>query len=210
MGADPPPSRGGGDAADASTSSRAASASSSSSSLSSFFSSTAIAGGVSGVAARAVTHPFDTVKTRMQLRGVALASHRHASALAAIASIARLEGIPGFYRGFGAVLTGVPFASGAYFVGYEAARAIAPPSLVGATPSYALAGMVAQALASVVYTPVDVVKERLQAREALGSAGAVASYRGTADAYRTIVKNEVRSISHWSPYDHVAVVNADP
>jgi solute carrier family 25 citrate transporter 1 len=70
--------------------------------------------------------------------------------------------------------------------------------------------MVAQALASVVYTPVDVVKERLQAREALGSAGAGASYRGTADAYRTIVKNEVRSISHWSPYDPVAVVNADP
>ena len=43
------------------------------------------------------------------------------------------DGPSGLYRGFGAVFTGVPFASAAYFGGYEVAKILVPESYLGPT-----------------------------------------------------------------------------
>jgi hypothetical protein len=101
----------------------------------------AVAGGVSGLVARFATHPFDTLKTQMQVAGAvgggevpssarggpastsaASSSARYRGVVETARVLARTEGLIGFYRGFGAVVAGIPFASAAYFGGYEAAK----------------------------------------------------------------------------------------
>ena len=54
----------------------------------------------------------------------------------------------------------------------------------------ALAGMWAQALAGVVYTPMDVVKERLQTLMALAETARAGTYRNWTHAIRTIAREE--------------------
>lgn len=68
-------------------------------------------------------------------------------------------------RGFGAVVTAVPMASAVYFWGYEFTKQAIGPS-AGSTTGIVLGGMVAQAAAGLIYTPMDVIKERQQARSA--------------------------------------------
>ena len=153
-----------------------------------------LAGGVSGVAARLLTHPMDTVKTQMQVQGAVAAAGgnralHYRGVADAVAKIVANEGVRGFYRGFGAVFTGIPFASGAYFGGYEGAKMLVPADAFGPTATYIVTGMLAQSLAGVVYTPLDVVKERLQAQHVLGAASA-GNYKHFANAYATILRTE--------------------
>lgn len=70
------------------------------------------------------------------------------------------EGVAGFYRGFAPVLAGVLPATMVYFYAYETAKQLLPRRL-GAARDFAV-GTAAQLCAGVVFTPVDVVKERLQ------------------------------------------------
>lgn len=76
--------------------------------------------------------------------------------------VGRSEGIQGFYRGFGAVLAGVVPATALYFGGYESGKRLLPADagIVGDM----FVGCYAQALAGVAFTPVDIIKERMQVR----------------------------------------------
>ena len=134
-------------------------------------------GAVSGLAARFLTHPMDTLKARAQVRG-------------ARGAVARAEGgrtrAVGLYKGFGAVAALAPLASGAYFVGYESGT-----RWFGTSASASAAtGMWAQALAGVVYTPMDVIKERLQTQDVLGERARMGRYRHWVDAARVIAREE--------------------
>ena len=90
------------------------------------------------------------------------------------------------YGGFGAVAAMAPAASGAYFFGYESGKRAFGESAWAS----ALAGMWAQALAGVVYTPMDVVKERLQTQGALAETARAGTYRNWTHAIRTIAREE--------------------
>lgn len=142
-------------------------------------------GALAGVSSRFVTHPLDTLKARAQVRGATVvggvASH---GAVAARSTVIRSIG--GLYAGFGAVAAFAPVASGAYFVGYESGRA----RLGEGALASAATGMWAQALAGVVYTPMDVIKERLQTQDVLGARQRVATYRNWMDAARVIAREE--------------------
>lgn len=76
--------------------------------------------------------------------------------------VARAEGFSGFYRGFGAVLSGVAPASALYFGGYETGKRVVPASY--GVPGDMLVGCYTQAIAGIVFTPVDIIKERMQVR----------------------------------------------
>ena len=138
-------------------------------------------GALAGVSSRFVTHPLDTLKARAQVRG---ATTRGVAVAARSTTVIRSIG--GLYAGFGAVAAFAPVASGAYFVGYESGRA----RLGEGAFASAATGMWAQALAGVVYTPMDVIKERLQTQDVLGARQRVATYRNWMDAARVIAREE--------------------
>jgi solute carrier family 25 citrate transporter 1 len=147
-----------------------------------------VAGAASGLAARVVTFPADTVKARLQVQGAAAAAGGAAAAphyrgaLDAARCMLLREGPPSLYRGFGAVLLGVLPANAAYFGGYEAAKGLVPPGW-GAAGDMAT-GAAAQLLAGAVYTPVDIVKERMQVQAIMGGAY---KYRGPLHALRSLL-----------------------
>jgi solute carrier family 25 citrate transporter 1 len=118
------------------------------------------AGAASGLAARIVTFPTDTLKARLQIRGAINADAAYSSTFSAARHMLATEGPVGFYRGFGAVLWGLVPANLAYFGGYELGKAVMP-SHWGIAGDMAT-GALAQVLAGVVYTPIDIVKERMQ------------------------------------------------
>lgn len=67
---------------------------------------------------RVVTHPMDTLKTRLQTQGtLATNTFKYTSTLQAVTSSLRTPAT--LYRGFGAVAMTSPFASAVYLVSYE-------------------------------------------------------------------------------------------
>lgn len=109
----------------------------------------------------------------------------------------RAEGWRALYSGFGAVALASPLASAAYFSSYEAAKKLLVEAgcseRCGAAATYALAGVAAQSVAGVVYTPMDVVKERLQvqavaARPSRAGVPATTLYSGSGDALQRILR----------------------
>jgi solute carrier family 25 phosphate transporter 23/24/25/41 len=76
-------------------------------------------GGCSGTLAASVCYPLDTIRRRMQMKGRA-----YAGQLDAIATIARTEGLRGFYRGWVANSVKVVPQNAIRMVAYEAAKGL--------------------------------------------------------------------------------------
>ena len=171
-----------------------------------------LSGAASGLLARFFTHPLDSVKARLMVQS-AVADGRagglaralplpYAGTADALAKMARAEGVAGFYRGFSAVAAAAPLASAVYFGGYElskrlllagdaaGAEAALPPAA-----AYVASGVVAQACAGLVYTPLDVVKERMQVqqlllRRARGGGPPVQAFASSAACFASILRSE--------------------
>ena len=114
----------------------------------------------------------------------------------------------GYYKGFGAVALGSPFASGMYFLGYETTKNTlakvrgddggGETTTAAAAADNVLTGIVAQALAGIAYTPVDVIKERMQVSSVLPKhlkTNNGIDYRNVFDAVKTIAQNE--GVKHY-------------
>ena len=130
---------------------------------------TLAASSMSSLVSRVACHPLDTIKSKMQATSSGSVSKCISDTLAK-------EGARGFYRGLGAAtVIGVP-AGALYFTSYE----IFKRRLGDGPASHLLAGVGAEAVACVVFVPVDVVKERCQ----------VHSYTSSYDCFRTVLKKE--------------------
>ncbi|DBA90485.1 hypothetical protein WJX77_005781 [Trebouxia sp. C0004] len=143
------------------------------------------AGAVSSVAARVLTYPADTIKAQQQVQGVSAVHSHSRSTLAAFQQVAKSEGLFGFYRGFSAVLSGVVPATALYFGGYESGKRLMPADygILGDM----LVGCYTQAIAGIVFTPVDIIKERMQVQ---GMMQAAYSYRNAFHAVARIVRQQ--------------------
>lgn len=122
-----------------------------------------ILGGIAGTLCRIPTHPLDTCKT------VAFASDSgSASAVAAARRIWSREGIRGFYRGVGITAIAACPGNALYFVSYEYARDWVQRHETGCMLPRPLlhlgSGFFAEVISCVIWVPVDVIKERLQAQ----------------------------------------------
>lgn len=138
---------------------------------------TLAASSMSSLVSRLACHPLDTVKSKMQ-------ASTHGSVATCISDTLKKEGARGFYRGLGAAtIIGVP-AGALYFTSYEVFK-----RRFGDGPaSHLTAGVCAEAVACVIFLPVDVVKERCQVhaypssyacfRSVLAKEGVRALYRG--------------------------------
>ena len=154
-----------------------------------------VAGTVSGVCLTLVGHPLDTVKVLMQVPASPASASLSASAaappsfLAVVTRIARAEGLRGFYRGFAppllltgavnTVLWGLQFAS----TDWLQARGLGG----GPTERAMAAAVVSGCVVSVLVTPIEGIKSRMQMRargavagQAAGAAGAAAGAAGSA------------------------------
>mmetsp|Transcript_76389 Transcript_76389/g.181691 ORF Transcript_76389/g.181691 Transcript_76389/m.181691 type:complete len:314 (-) Transcript_76389:68-1009(-) len=154
---------------------------------------TALSSAVAGFLARFPCHPFDTVKSRLQ----GADGNRYKGLLDCAKLTFREEGILGFYRGFGAVAVLGPPAACLYFTSYEVfKRSLDAQSSTSWAPAVHLAaGLGAEAVACIIFVPVDVVKERMQVQRkgvaaAQPSAGCLPQYAGSFDAIRVIARTE--------------------
>ena len=96
-------------------------------------------------------------------RGAGAASlARYRGVFDGIGKILAREGPAGLYRGSARWSPPPPSPPRQYFGGYETAKRLVPESALGPSAAYLVSGMLAQSFAGVVYTPMDVVKERLQ------------------------------------------------
>eukprot|EP00747_Dinoflagellata_sp_TGD_P085621 gnl/TRDRNA2_/TRDRNA2_162946_c1_seq5.p1 gnl/TRDRNA2_/TRDRNA2_162946_c1~~gnl/TRDRNA2_/TRDRNA2_162946_c1_seq5.p1 ORF type:complete len:276 (+),score=39.94 gnl/TRDRNA2_/TRDRNA2_162946_c1_seq5:47-829(+) len=151
---------------------------------------TILGSAMSGLLSRVPCHPLDTVKARLQSAG--------GSRYRGIVDCLRLtwagEGLAGLYRGFGAVAVAGTPATVMYMTSYEAAkRVLSAEDSELAFAGHLSAGLVAEAVACIIFVPVDVIKERLQVQRAVtaeASASAPPAYKGSLDAVRVIGRTE--------------------
>ena len=147
-----------------------------------------IAGGCAGFSEAMICHPLDTIKVRMQLRS----KQKQPMPFYRVGiEIAKKEGIPGLYKGLGAVVTGIVPKIAIRFGSFE----IYKEKLGGSSPNayqIFIAGLGAGVTESImIVNPMEVVKIRLQAqRHSLSDPMDIPKYRNAAHAAYTIVTEE--------------------
>ena len=137
-----------------------------------------VAGSVAGMVGNMVGQPWDTVKVQMQSSSSSpqLGTWAHARRLVA------QGGVRALYRGAVPPLLSSAPANASTFGGYESALKLMGVHKTDATPGQRfVAGCAGGAAVSVVLTPLDLVKCKLQASSA-------DVYRGPLDCVRKIVK----------------------
>uniref|UniRef100_A0A0E0JFT4 Uncharacterized protein n=1 Tax=Oryza punctata TaxID=4537 RepID=A0A0E0JFT4_ORYPU len=164
-----------------------------------------VAGGVGGMAGVLAGHPLDTLRIRLQQPpppvspGITAAPGRPASAASLLRGILRAEGPSALYRGMGAPLASVAFQNAMVFQVFAIlSRSIDPPSSMSEPPSYtsvALAGVGTGALQTLILSPVELVKIRLQLEAAGQKHRRPGDHHGPVDMARDILRKEgVRGI----------------
>ncbi|KAF5839700.1 mitochondrial carrier family [Dunaliella salina] len=145
-----------------------------------------IAGPIAGVCSRIVIYPSDTIKARLQVQGSLgrSESQLYRSTRDAASQMLRQEGFKAFYRGFGVVVVGNVPANMAYFGGYELGKWLLPDR--SGLLSNMATGAIAQLSGGLLFTPVDIIKERMQVQ---GLLQGHFSYTGSWHALTSLLKD---------------------
>ena len=174
-----------------------------------------LAGGcAAGLIQDGLLHPVDTMRARLDMgqrltcsaagaTGTAVATEGPAAALAReTRSVVAADGWKGLYRGYRwCLMTSAP-CNAAYFGVYSTARRSFGG---GSSPLHdAAAGLVAETIASVLWTPVDVVKQRLQVgstgQTIAGTIGAAYNAAGSASG---LWRGYFAGLMVWGPFSSV-------
>lgn len=146
-----------------------------------------VCGTAGGIIGKFVDYPFDTVKVRMQAQG-----HLYSSTWNCVTSIARQEGLRGFYAGIAAPVGGAAFENAFVFLSFGRAKSLyrwATATDAAAPDSAAciwFAGAVAGLSTSLVLTPVELLKCRVQNQPP----GKEIEYTGIADCAVKVIRKE--------------------
>ena len=117
-----------------------------------------VSGVCGGVSVVLIGHPFDTIKTRMQVspRGT------YKGTLDCIRKTHRREGFGGFYLGITSPLLGqMFFRAASYMTFHSSYKHLKTSSLPGNAPLFAAGGLTG-IIISFIETPIDLVKTKLQ------------------------------------------------
>lgn len=150
-----------------------------------------IAGGTGGTCGDMLMHSLDTVKTRQQ--GDPHIPSKYTSMGSSYATIYRQEGLlRGLYGGVTPALIGSFPGTVIFFGSYEFTKRRMLDSGINADVAYLSSGFLADLAASIVYVPSEVLKTRLQLQGRYNNPyfNSGYNYRSTADAFRTIVRQE--------------------
>ncbi|KAL2899271.1 Mitochondrial RNA-splicing protein MRS3 [Bienertia sinuspersici] len=157
-------------------------------------------GSIAGCAEHMAMFPVDTIKTRMQALGSC--PIKSVGVWPALRSILKSDGTAGLYRGIAAMGLGAGPAHAVYFSVYEFCK----KGLSGGNPNnhmaHAMSGVCATVLSDAVFTPMDMVKQRLQL-----SGGNGGTYRGVWDCVKMVFKEEGFK-AFYASYRTTVVMNA--
>ncbi|KAK6914714.1 Mitochondrial substrate/solute carrier [Dillenia turbinata] len=150
-----------------------------------FFLGAALFSGVS-----AALYPVVVLKTRQQV------AQSQVSCIRTAISIMSLEGIRGLYRGFGTSLMGTIPARALYMTALEVTKSnvgtgivkLGVPEPTAAAVANAAAGLSAAMAAQLVWTPIDVVSQRLMVQGS--NASTACKYLGGIDAFGKIIRTD--------------------
>ncbi|MCL7038972.1 hypothetical protein MKW94_018560 [Papaver nudicaule] len=148
-----------------------------------------------------VLYPVVVLKTRQQVS----TSNMNTSSFKTAGSIIRYEGFfKGFYRGFGTSLMGTIPARALYMTALEVTKSNVGPFVLkmgfsegtAMASANAMAGLTAAMAAQLVWTPIDVVSQRLMVQGSVGGGSSginknpTPHFTGGVDAFRKIVKSD--------------------
>ena len=131
-----------------------------------------LAGNIAGMIADLVTHPIGTIKTRLQVQGASSGASlaQYSSIGDAARRILAAGGVGALYQGVGVVVATAAPAQGLFFLGNDLSRAMLAPHCSPAATNFA-SGFFAQLCGSLLWVPMDTIKERLQIEGQLRSSG---------------------------------------
>ncbi|GAB2270868.1 hypothetical protein Dimus_005733 [Dionaea muscipula] len=160
-----------------------------------------IAGSIAGCVEHMAMYPVDTIKTRMQ----AIGSYpvKSAGVGSAFRSVLRTEGPAGFYRGIAAMGLGAGPAHAVYFSVYEVCKKALSGWIVNDHLAHASAGVCATVTSDAVFTPMDMVKQRLQ----LTGGGVSGAYHGVWDCVKRVWREEGFR-AFYASYRTTVIMNA--
>eukprot|EP00051_Salpingoeca_urceolata_P028454 m.486952 g.486952 ORF g.486952 m.486952 type:complete len:303 (+) comp24695_c0_seq1:164-1072(+) len=149
-----------------------------------------VSGSIAGIACKVVEFPFDTVKVLQQTQ------HGHTDSVpTVIMRIVRNEGFLGLYKGMTTPIIGSMGENAVLFTSYDSSRRVlqqlfpvAPTDTVGRHVHIAASGAVAGIAASVLLTPVELVKCRLQVQH--DTSEGIVRYKGPLDCIVRTVREE--------------------
>jgi len=150
-----------------------------------------IAGGIGGTTGDLLMHSLDTVKTRQQ--GDPHIPPRYTTMSSSYSTILRQEGVRrGLYGGWLPALLGSFPGTIIFFGTYEYSKRHMIDSGITPQLAYLTSGFLADFAASFIYVPSEVLKTRLQLQGRFNNPFFQSgyNYRSTADAARTIVRQE--------------------
>ncbi|KAJ3895345.1 mitochondrial carrier domain-containing protein [Lentinula edodes] len=117
-----------------------------------------IAGSVGGAAQVLVGHPLDTVKTRAQIAPKGMFK----GPMDIIAQTVRKEGFFALYKGMASPLLGIAGVNSLLFAAYGVSKRIVSPYPQLSLPETSLAGAMAGAANTILASPVEMFKVRMQ------------------------------------------------
>lgn len=138
-----------------------------------------VAGSVAGCVEHTAMFPIDTLKTRMQARPSCSPA---AGLRQVLSSVLKLEGAVGLYRGIAAMCLGAGPAHAVYFSVYETAKQHLSKGNPNSPAAHATSGVLATIASDAVFTPMDMVKQRLQLRSS--------PYKGLMDCMKRVLREE--------------------
>jgi solute carrier family 25, member 34/35 len=158
-----------------------------------------IAGGIAACGAVTATHPFETVKVRLQLQGElqskAVAEKKYRGVLHGVSVITKNEGIKGIYRGIGCAYIYQILLNGCRLGFYEPLRAsvtnlVFKDSKVQSLGVNVFSGAASGILGAMAGSPFFLVKTRLQSFSPTLAVGTQHNYKNALDGLRQIYKAE--------------------
>lgn len=158
-----------------------------------------IAGGIAACGAVTATHPFETVKIRLQLQGelqsADVAVKKYRGVFHGVNVIVRNEGLRGIYRGIGCAYVYQVLLNGCRLGFYEPLRAastklIFKDSNVQSLGVNIFSGAASGILGAMAGSPFFLVKTRLQSFSPFLPVGTQHTYKNAADGFAQIYKAE--------------------
>ncbi|RMZ76844.1 hypothetical protein DV738_g4711, partial [Chaetothyriales sp. CBS 135597] len=158
-----------------------------------------IAGGIAACGAVTATHPFETVKVRLQLQGElqsrAVAEKKYRGVLHGVRVIYHNEGLRGLYRGIGCAYVYQILLNGCRLGFYEPLRShttqlIFHDASVQSLGVNLFSGTVSGIMGAMAGSPFFLVKTRLQAYSPTLSVGTQHHYKNALDGLTQIYRSE--------------------